>query len=67
MTIQEAIKSGKPFRRPNHGFWITIFQNRFYVYLEPSMQTGEQIIAEIHPTAVLATDWEVKPWPFHSS
>jgi hypothetical protein len=35
MTIQEAIKSGKPFRRKYADHWIIRFQNFFFVYREP--------------------------------
>ena len=34
MTIQEAIQSGKPFKRPSQDFWAVIFQGFFYIYQE---------------------------------
>lgn len=34
MTIQQAISSGKPFRRKRWDFWLITFQNRFWVWRE---------------------------------
>ncbi len=48
MTIQEAIRSGKPFKRRLWKFWHSLEPFGF----DPSILKVEYI---------LATDWEVKP------
>jgi hypothetical protein len=42
MTLQDAIKSGKSFKRRQHKFWIFIRDGIFYV--EPETQTFSDII-----------------------
>lgn len=32
MTIQKAIKSGRPFTHKDVDFWITTFQNNFFIH-----------------------------------
>lgn len=64
MTIQEAIKSGKPFKRKAYAHWSWIVvrtdggaddagELRFRV-----LATGHS--AELWPVAILADDWELK-------
>ena len=50
MTIQEAIKSGKPFKRPHHSCHYENFRelDRFL---------------ELQEEDLLATDWEIKKEP----
>jgi hypothetical protein len=56
MTIQEAIRSGKPFKRKNFKSWIILFKphpdddEEFYIGLNP---------VTILPCAILADDWEI--------
>lgn len=49
MTLIEAVKSGRKFKRPRDGDWLTVYghneSQRVSVYLED----------------VLAEDWEVEP------
>lgn len=69
MTIQEAIKSGKPFRRPgkymNGGdhIWMirAVSKDSFLNYTAHA----EQNVYECHvsPDDIVATDWEVKTEP----
>ena len=59
MTIQEAIKSGKPFKRRVWDYvWTIVDDDRFYYlrgceddYFKPN---------EFDPKDILADDWEVK-------
>ena len=53
MTIQEAIKSGKPFRRKIHTMWTIVSGNQLMDNL---------VFKKYCPTvqAILADDWEVK-------
>jgi hypothetical protein len=64
MTIQEAIKSGKPFQRkpdPFHdGFYFFTPSGR--IYRETSADLGLAVSPAIFSDEdILATDWEVKP------
>ena len=57
MTIQDAIKSGKPFRRTGWGnkdYWMEVRDGWF-------SPIGSSQHAYINPKDILATDWEVKP------
>lgn len=66
MTIQEAIKSGKPFKRSYWTVWMTVRfshefglpQSLFYV----TGQEEEELSGLTHVTAgdILADDWEIK-------
>lgn len=56
MTIQEAIKSGKPFRRPGRKFWCIIPTFDLCVQID-----GEGTVVVLGKHDLLATDWEVKP------
>jgi hypothetical protein len=66
MTIQEAIKSGKPFKRPQHDLWLEMFHGvPFYVPIQadeyPELK-GTTLIpkpASISADSILATDWQV--------
>ena len=66
MTIQKAIKSGKPFKRKKHGVWFEVFHNIPFV-VPPEGLEGELGDKPIPRTiifskeSILATDWEVKP------
>jgi len=56
MTIQEAMKSGKPFRRRDWTFWVFMSPSfRFIVEKDDIVRT-----TEITPIHFLADDWEVK-------
>lgn len=62
MTIQEAIKSGKPFRRPIwvKDVWLVIIH--FIPYYIDGLKEGyytEQ--TDFNVSDILADDWEVKP------
>lgn len=66
MTIQEAIKSGRPFKRPGHDLYIVVFQQVFYVD-KPEFDDMNITLPEaaykpilLSATAILADDWEVK-------
>ncbi len=50
MTIQEAIKSGKPFRRPQHSEYVQFLH-----------VPGPIRLSSLED--LLATDWETKPEP----
>ena len=55
MTIQKAIKSGKPFRRTGQWWWFKIKSNG-------DIQTNEKypITLPANIQDILADDWEVK-------
>ena len=65
MTIQKAIKSGKPFKRKHHGVWFEIFHDIPFA-VAPDGLEGElgfkpiprETIFSI--SSILANDWEVK-------
>jgi hypothetical protein len=56
MIIQEAIKSGKPFKRKEMLTYMRIFNDRF-VYNEGILKDVPHFIQVID---ILATDWEIK-------
>ena len=70
MTIQEAITTGKPFKRPQHNVWLELFHGiPFYVPIlilpdeELEALKGVALIpkpASLCADSILATDWEVK-------
>jgi hypothetical protein len=59
MIIQEAIKSGRPFKRPNWtGECWTLADDIFYFEQgRVEFEKANQFI----PADILADDWEVKP------
>ena len=62
MTIQEAIKSGKPFARPatpfNDGCYFAVPSGR--IYRESHVSDGLKVTPAIFTDEdVLAEDWEV--------
>jgi hypothetical protein len=64
MTIQEAIKSGKPFRRANEveRYKKAGMRYAWYVLRIEDDNDDDQLLAHnfsVHD--ILATDWEVKP------
>ena len=65
MTIQKAIRSGKPFKRKKHGLWFEIFHDIPFA-IAPDGLEGELGDKPIPRTtlfskeSLLATDWEVK-------
>ncbi len=70
MTLQEAIKSGKPFKRPGHSVYLLIFQNSIFWELpKVDNERGElftigrdaYLPVGLEVSAILADDWEVKP------
>jgi hypothetical protein len=52
MTLQEAIKSGRPFKRPEFNFWIVIIDD-----LTVST-SGDFVMLSV--SAILATDWIIQ-------
>lgn len=69
MTIQEAIKSGKPFRRPNSwDGWLDIsrnFSNQGWFYSAESLSGHAEKWKKFDLTAndITADDWEIKREP----
>ncbi len=67
MTIQDAIKSGKPFKRPNHDLWMVVNQNEVF-YDRSSFPEDRQFAVRpliyqpvgLCVSAILADDWEVR-------
>ena len=57
MTIQEAIKSGKPFKRPWHLDWLFITPSGCILI---DTENGESIRYYLDKESILADDWEVK-------
>jgi hypothetical protein len=60
MTIQEAIKSGKPFKGDNFQSgedkwdgWMIVFQNHFVHYVESSKNTEPIAVIQLYPSAIL--------------
>lgn len=69
MTIQDAIKSGKDFTRPEMKVWLKIIKGdsyKKYSTIVSSPITESLVDTELHrpiflgPRCLLATDWEVK-------
>jgi len=62
MTIQEAIKSGKPFRRLNsfRERWLIVVGNNPFFEYEPMPKHKYGRKTDLSPDDILATDWEVK-------
>lgn len=62
MTIQEAIKSGKPFKRNGWDKWYFISPSG-RIYCEPN--ENARVIAKesvsTNANDILAEDWETKP------
>jgi hypothetical protein len=63
MTIQEAIKSGKPFRREHWGIFVEVCPclgdcKRITVIDETVLDGGRAMY--LRADDILATDWEVK-------
>jgi len=56
MIIQEAIKSGKPFRRPIHDYWMIVFQSGFFKY-QP-VEKCFSVKLEISPKKIKKNKWE---------
>lgn len=65
MTIQEAIKSGRPFKRKssNDPCWLVVTTVNLPGLLgyESNEDGGEAPISETHASDILAEDWIVKP------
>ena len=66
MTIQDAIKSGKPFRRKGwgHNSYLTATRERMSAIKEPDKYLIEwEDEADYLPVTsdIIATDWEIKP------
>lgn len=60
MTIQEAIKSGKPFRRPGPAMaWLIVGKHGFVVNPNGLGDTEVRLSTD----ALTATDWEIKHEP----
>ena len=61
MTIQEAIKSGQPFKRPGMDRWIVL--DTEYGWLDYEAYKGHKYGARVgafRSDTILADDWEVK-------
>lgn len=59
MTIQEAMKTGKPFKRKLFTSYIIIVNDE-EENEEPRFRSEKGYPIEIWPIAILADDWEVK-------
>lgn len=59
MTIQEAIKSGKPFKRKSYKTWLITYTPILGDDLEFYTEDKKTDVI-IFPVAILADDWEVK-------
>lgn len=58
MIIQEAIKTGKPFKREKHAYYITCdYASDFMFYDDDEGTFGDYFLTM---DDVLATDWENK-------
>lgn len=62
MTIQEALKSGLPFRRPDFKEWFVVKGGNYQ-----TVPSDGRNYSEIGPEDILANDWEVlnKPKVFY--
>jgi len=61
MTLVEAIKSGRPFRRPDWGAWF--FQKNGRLRTTAQFHEDEDVGASLGCDDILAEDWLVKPTP----
>jgi hypothetical protein len=66
VTIQEAIKSGKPFRRghwfdQSNSYYRLAIDGKWLYYYRGRKGRGKKL--SVHPSKadILATDWEIKP------
>lgn len=59
MTIQKAIKSGRPFKRPCYEGWLTVGKDSDGDVVIKSW--NDERSSTLLPSAVLATDWIVAP------
>jgi hypothetical protein len=64
MTIQEAMKSGRPFKRKTEQetlckYWIKIIVNNDGVLCFDTKEFGWHNALSLND--ILATDWEIKP------
>lgn len=59
MTIQKAIKSGKPFRRRGDYFWTIALGERENIKRGLPTYIGAQLRA-FRVRDILADDWEIK-------
>lgn len=57
MIIQEAIKSGKPFKRPNDQEWSWLCKRTRYLYTGTGPQQKD--FHSITADDLLAEDWEI--------
>ena len=57
LTLQEAIKSRKPFKETDGNDWL-IVDDEGYVCIEDGLRSG--MIYSFNVDALLATDWETK-------
>ena len=54
MTLQEAIKTGKPFRRKGWNYWLVLDVANYIT------RAGTYLNAEFKAEDILADDWEIK-------
>lgn len=60
MRLDEAIKSGKPFRRPNHDKWWVVSEKGILVEdTDLPLRSKLCLLAD----SVLADDWKIKKEP----
>lgn len=59
MTLQEAIKSGKPFRRSSVSLFITTMDDDI-VFVDDKTADPEFNKITLSVSDILATDWEVE-------
>jgi hypothetical protein len=60
MTIQEAIRSGKRFRRPKTGWWCESLSEGAFCALMLTTQHGP---LSLKVSDILADDWEIEREP----
>lgn len=56
MTLQDALKSGKCFKRPHHGSYVKVGPYEILYWLSDPVNP-----MEITKSSILATDWELAP------
>lgn len=58
MTIIEAIKSGKPFRRIEEKDWMVVDDDGYFKVLSDGLRDG--MTTWLFPESIIANDWEIK-------
>lgn len=72
MTIQEALQTHQPIRRPDWDNFVCYFRPKtgpfkdlvdcdYFVYYEEGLETFFTTSLDLYGDALLATDWEIVP------